>query len=108
MKRFALLLLAFWTTGFDYFRLNRPVPSSDVVIRMPQLERQILPSGVQLIVHSDAYLPLFHIRVQFSVWTCCRTGKPARRASSLFRTLVSENRALCLHSTSWEPRHRSL
>ena len=94
MKRFALLLLAFWATGFDYFRLNRPVPSSDVVIRMPQLERQILPSGVQLIVHSDAYLPLFHIRVQFLSGLAVEPANQRGALRLLFRTLVSENRAL--------------
>lgn len=94
MKRLVLLLLMLCGVGFDVFRLNRPVPSSDVTIRMPQIERQVLPSGVQLIVHNDGYLPLVHIRILFLSGLGAEPVNQRGALRLLLRTLIEQNESL--------------
>lgn len=94
MRRLIVLILVFFAVGFDFFRLNRPVPSSELVVRMPVFEKQTLPSGAQLLIHTDSYLPLVHIRILFLSGESVEPENQRGVLSLLFHTIVARNEPL--------------
>ncbi len=51
MKRILFLMLCLVTGGWEGWRVVRPIPSADVVTRMPIQQVQTTPNGVQFVTH---------------------------------------------------------
>lgn len=94
MKRALFLSLCLLCGGWEPWRAYRPVPSSDISTRMPRLAKQSLPSGIQLLVHQDSYLPLAHIRLVFRAGWATEPSGQAGSLDVLYRLIFDDNESL--------------
>jgi zinc protease len=94
-SKYLLAALLLTGVGFERWRNNVPTPRSAVVVRIPVLEKRVLPSGLIVQVHQDSYLPLVHIRLQFFTGFAAETPSEQGLLGLLYRLLFTQNPLLC-------------